>query len=944
MKNRGLEFFLSEVSGFLPPENIITDHFRRTAFGQDASFYRYIPSAILKAGSENDIQKIIISANKYIVPVTFRAAGTSLCGQGVTDSVLISASRDWNEFSISEDASKVTMTPSAIGGKVNLSLARFNRKLGPDPASVNSAMIGGIAANNASGMTSGIDYSCYSTLDSIRAVFSDGSILDTSEDESVENFMKSGNRIAEYIAELAVKIKADQKLSDVIREKYRIKNTTGYGLNSLIDFNNPKDIIQHLLIGSEGTLGFISQITLKTVPDFPHKATAFVVFGSVFEACSFILKLDSQKVNAAELFDSNSIKAVSSLHEIRKHIQKFDNSAAALLIELTAESAGELSENIAEVREYFKLSDISNDPVFVDDPKEYSALWNIRKGLFPAICKSRTLPSTVIIEDVCFKPENLAEGVTSLKELFNRFGYNEAAVWGHAISGNTHFVIYRDFTDPAENLKYKHFMDALAFLIIRKFSGSLKAEHGTGRNMAPFVEFEWGKALYSVMKEIKRIFDPKGILNPGVIINDDRLVHLKNIKKPVLFSESGNKCIDCGFCEDVCPSKNLTLTPRQRLIMLREIELCRLSDDLDSASSLTDLFSYYGIETCASDGLCANRCPAGINTGNVIKLLKSGKHSPSFKDMSKALSENFSTLLNFLRISLLASEAAGKILPVKLTEKLTLLLNEISGNLIPFRSRFIPRTLFFRKGKNKDSFRTDSPSVVYFPSCLSRTMSPPAGSSRTLSQYEVITEVLGEAGFNIIIPESTDNLCCGMPFASKGLFETADEKSAELTESLMSVSESGKYPVLFDTTACYLRMKEFLALQNNTSLEILEPALFIEKYLMDKIHIEKLNKSAMFHIVCSAKKAGLEESYRRLATTLVTNPVFPEDIECCGFAGDKGFFIPELNRSALKDLKTYIPEGCTDGYSSGITCETGLSANSGIEYKSIFYLLHNCMK
>jgi D-lactate dehydrogenase len=222
----------------------------------------------------------------------------------------------------------------------------------------------------------------------------------------------------------------------------------------------------------------------------------------------------------------------------------------------------------------------------------------------------------VIIEDVAFPVERLAEATQDLQRLFVEFNYPEAIVYGHALEGNLHFVFTQDFGDAAEVDRYRRFMDVVCELVVKKYDGSLKAEHGTGRNMAPFVEMEWGTPAFRVMQRIKALLDPQGLLNPGVILNDDAQSHLKNLKPLPAADPLVDKCIECGFCEPKCPSRGLTLSPRQRIVGWREISrLDATGTEPQRSAELKQLYDYQGIETCAACGLCATACPWASRPG-----------------------------------------------------------------------------------------------------------------------------------------------------------------------------------------------------------------------------------------------------------------------------------------------------------------------------------------
>ncbi|MEH6471574.1 MAG: (Fe-S)-binding protein, partial [Halopseudomonas sp.] len=190
----------------------------------------------------------------------------------------------------------------------------------------------------------------------------------------------------------------------------------------------------------------------------------------------------------------------------------------------------------------------------------------------------------------------------------------------------------------------------------------------------------------------------------------------------------------------------------------------------------------------------------------------------------------------------------------------------------------------------------------------------------------------------VIYPDNLDDLCCGMPFQSKGMFEAADSKAKQTEAALLAASNDGQHPIYSDTSPCTLRMKESV----DPRLQIFEPIQFIQQFALEQLQITPVTEPIALHITCSSSRMGLAEGLVKLAKTCAQEVIIPDQITCCGFAGDKGFSTPELNESALRTLKDSLPENCHEGFSTSRTCEIGLSYHSGIEYKSIVYLVERC--
>ncbi|KOO15742.1 4Fe-4S ferredoxin [Vibrio xuii] len=913
---------------------IITEHAKRLAYGTDASFYRLVPQIVLRLKSLEEVIYAIQCCREMNIHFTFRAAGTSLSGQAVSDSVLFTLTDDWRGHEIIDDGNKILLQPGVIGADANKYLAPFQRKIGPDPASINTCKIGGIAANNASGMCCGTAQNSYRTIDSIKVVFSDGTLLDTSSKESISAFKATRPDIIDGLNALISETQNNEDLSERIRHKYRLKNTTGYALNALVDFSDPIEVLEHLMIGSEGTLGFIAEVTYNTVIEHNFKASTLLVFADLEEASQAVTTLSKTPVAAVELMDGRALRSVADKPGMPSFIQQLDLEATALLVETHASDQANIDTQCQTIMAALEDYSIIESVPFTLDPKTVATLWGIRKGMFPAVGAVREVGTTVIIEDVAFPVENLANGLRDLQALFDKYQYSEAIIFGHALEGNLHFVFTQGFESQNEIDRYGGFMDDVAELVAVKYQGSLKAEHGTGRNMAPYVELEWGKDGYQLMQKIKALFDPQGLLNPGVIINDNPHSHLENLKPMPAADSLVDRCIECGFCEPVCPSRTLTLSPRQRIVLYRELQRRRASGEQTEATELAQIFEYQGLDTCAATGLCADRCPVGINTGDLVKQLRTEKYQ-KFTPIAKWTAEHFSTTTALTRASLKANKLAVKVIGENSVAKVTNGIRKVSKGKTPIWLPETPQANSHDLDKAMERLVRSDKKVVYLPSCASRTMGQQINADDQRSLTEVTLSLIKKAGFEVIIPDSLDDQCCGMPYDSKGMTDIASEKSKQLETALWKASYEGEYPVLMDTSPCAKR-----SIENFTRpLEILEPTGFVSKYLIDNLSISPKQETVMLHITCSSQRMGLSSDMLNLAKQCVSDVVVPEHVTCCGWAGDKGFTTPELNAAAVHPLKQQVPEHCQRGFSNSRTCEIGLSHHSGIPYQSILYLV-----
>ncbi len=831
-------------------------------------------------------------------------------------------------------ANEVSLQCGITGAMANARLAKYGRRIGPDPSSIHSARIGGIVSNNASGGAFGIEHNSYHTLLGMRLVLADGTVLDTRDPASRKAFAGTHPQLLEQLSGLSARVRSDSRMSEKIRNKYKLKNTCGYGINALIDFTDPFDIIEHLFVGAEGTLGFISEVTLKTVPEYPLKATSLIFFPSLRAACEFPAFLKNCTVTASELMDRNALRAVQDRPGMPAELKQLGEDSAALLIDTSACTMEALEKQISQIKEVLENTDTLFPVEFTTDRIRYEKLWKVRKGLFTSAAAARPAGTACIIEDLAFRQDAIADALTDLRALTEKYGYHRTVIWGHILDGNIHFVITPDFSTPGSLGNYDEFMHEMVRLVIHRYDGSLKGEHGTGRNMAPFVREEWGDGIYDVMREIKQIFDPRNLLNPGVILNDDPKIHLKNIKSYPLADPIIDPCIECGFCEVSCPSRALTMTPRQRIVIYRE--MTRLSGDNRNKRVLARLekdFQYHGDATCATDGLCATACPVEINTGILIKELRFSHHGVIAGMIAGTIASHMDSMVGFIRGCLNFTAGMHRLLGTRIMAGITMFMHRVSFRVIPLWNPCMPAGAPRLNTLKTSASHPDK--VVYFPSCINRAMGKSADYGMDDSLLNKTFALLNKAGFDVIFPEKVNKLCCGMAFDSKGFKKQGRQKSAELEEALLLATNNGLIPVYCDMSPCLFRMKETL----DKRLKLYEPAEFILTYFPSRLTFRQLPIKVTVHSTCSNTKMGLDHTLKELARMCAAEVIIPENVGCCGWAGDRGFTYPELNASALKDLKSGISPDTARGYSTSRTCEIGLSLHSGISYKSIIYLV-----
>ena len=788
---------------------------------------------------------------------------------------------------------------------------------------------------------------------SARIVFPDGTMLDTGDKDSKTTFALQRPDFIARIKELRDKVRASEKLSQRIRHKYSIKNVTGLNILPFVLYDDPFDIITHLMVGSEGTLAFLSEVTMKTEYDFPYKASAMLYFQDIREACRAVVAMKEGPVMGAELLDRKSLESVND---------PIGTGLTAVLTETKAHTKEELDANIREIERILDPFDTFIPVYFTDKEEEYSKYWAIRSGIFPSVGGTREPGTTSLIEDVAFHIKDLPEATARLQNLLIKHGYNDACIYGHALEGNYHFIINQAFDTPAKVKRYEDLMDDVIALVVDKYDGSLKAEHGTGRNMAPFVAYEWGEEAWEVMREVKELFDPKGLLNPGVIFNKDPKCHIKNFKPlPLIEFQSVanahavrtdsqvNKCIECGFCEVNCLTCGFTLSSRQRVVIQREISRLRtIPAEEQRLNTLIEQYKYQGNATCAGDGLCSMSCPMGINVGDLtheIRQLEMPEGSLGYS-IGKYAANHFHGIKNTLRPVLGLANAAHSVLGDKAMTGFASGLHKFCK--LPLWTTSMPKPYRVNRRKLNISSANNPivneeiipQRVVYFPSCINQLMGVSKHAAEQTPLVTKTVEFLSKSGYVVVFPKLMDSLCCGTIWESKGMPDIADRKAAELENALYEASEQGKYPVLCDQSPCLYRMRHTM-----TKVKLYEPVEFILLFLLNKLEFTPIDRPVAVHATCSMKKMGLDKKLVELARLCSTHVLEPEEVGCCGFAGDKGFTHPEVNAYALRKLKPQTDKNCIEvGYSNSRTCEIGLTTNTNVPYMSIIFLVDECTK
>ena len=930
-----------KIRNFIEANRVKDRLIDRVSYASDAGFYQLIPEAVVHADGEEEISALLRFCKENKTPLVFRAGGSSLSGQSITDGILCNLSQHWKKCSPEQNGQFVRVQPGITGAMVNARLKPFSRKIGPDPSSISAAMMGGILSNNASGMCCGVASNSYHTTKFIRFILPDGKSYSTEKPEDYARFETESDQIAGKLTELRNRILQNPALNEKIRQRYLSKNTVGYSLNAFLDHEHPLDILARLLIGAEGTLAFISEAVMETIPEHKFKATGLLFFPDIYAACEAIIPLNDSGALMVELMDRASLKAVEDKEGMPAILASLPEEAAALLVEFQAESELQLSEMLELFDSFRPELSLLEEPEFTQEKGRQAFLWNVRKGLFPAVGAVRKSGTSVILEDIAFPLPVLGDAVKQLRNLFNKHQYDNAIIFGHARDGNLHFVVTQAFHNEEEVNRYANFMDDVVALVMQ-FGGTLKAEHGTGRNMAPFVETEWGPEAYAIMQELKYAIDPDNILNPGVILNSDPKAHLKNLKPMPAVEEEVDRCIECGYCEHACPSRELSASPRRRIVIRRALSDFQQKGDHHAVEEIVRDQHYEVMETCAVDGLCAAACPVDINTGDLVKRLRRENHSPFASKMALEIAQNFGFAESAARTILKTGHLVNRIFGANFMKNTSAAMRKAIPDFPVW-----PASMPHPPGKNSNNSTPDeNPEILYFSSCINRTL----GGDNQDNVTQKFISICNKAGIRIKHIDSENGLCCSQIFSSKGYSEAWKFTANKIVAKLWHESLEGKLPIVTDVSSCTFSFRNLHPVLNPENQKRYKQLLFPDMVellydrVLPKLPEVKKQESLLLHPVCSLHKMKAADKLQAIAQHFAQKVEMPLQGGCCGMAGDRGFLFPELTKSSAKASCNFLPENNGIIYSSTASCEIALSESLGLQAKSILTLIESAFQ
>ena len=927
--------------------DLLTDRFSLAAYATAACIYRIRPRAVVVPKHAADVVTAVKTAAALGVSVTARGAGSGVCGQALGRGIVLDFTKYMTAIlEIDADGKRVRVQPGVVTAHVNEALAPHALMLGPDPSSEPFCTIGGNLGNNASGAR-GIRYgSMREHVAYLDVVLADGSqvrLEPVEADGEAYGRPASGDDLFGRIVSGMRRVVTEN--AELIRrhEPYTSKNSAGYNLFGLLR-DGVLDLTR-LVVGSEGTLAVIVEAGLRVVPKPSERASLLLWFSCIERAAEAVHHILKQRPSACEIMERCFLDIVRADGSVpRKYLP--EEADTVLLVEQICDSRSENETFIAGVRRRI-IDDLglAFGGIEAYDPDEQEHLWQVRKRAVQILLRlpgpKRAVP---FIEDVSVPPERLVEYSRGMREIFQRFGV-EAAIYGHAGDSNLHARPLLDTRLPQDVAKMKGIATAVAHLVT-DLGGTVSCEHGDGLTRSGYLELQFGSELYALMREVKRLWDPRNILNPGKVITEQRGMHLEDLRMGPDFEQRPTgedfdrdpwagelvRCHGCGTCREFCPVYKVTgdevATPRGKANLLREI----ISGGLD----LEDLGAARMREIaglCYNCKMCLVECPSDVDVPALI--LKHKQHLAARGNLG--LAERMMVKVRPMdRVGSMVAPVSNWFMrwgPMRL----------VMDKLVGLgRDAALPR---FRHGRLKEGVEIVPAGAVrriaYFAGCFELFNEPQIGRAAL--------KVLQAMGCEILIPEQK---CCGIPKISAGDAKGAASDMRYNLDVLAPLVEAG-YTVVSGCPSCVLTLTDDypgMAVGDERARLVAEHTRDVHDLLTEMLEARGaedfcggsagLPRTALwqrtrlaYQSPCHLRAAGRGEQPRRLVERLLGLEFVLSSDTCCGMGGMYGLKSKNAlisSRIAQPVFEKILKSGAEAVVTSCGMCRTQLARGTGL--------------
>jgi len=873
------------------------DDISRALYSTAACIFKIMPMGIVIPKDEEDLIKVVNYAYAHKIPITARGSGSSLAGQALGEGIIIDFSKYMNKIlEINEKESYVRVQPGIVLADLNKALSSIDKFFPPDPSSGNWCTIGGMIANNSGGARSAKYGDTRAYTISLKIVLANGEVITARPIELYSDEWKKIIDSKTLESEVYRRLREIyEKNQNLIEEGYPkvSRNSSGYYLKEMI--KDGRMDITKLFVGSEGTLGIITEAKLKIVERPKVKATALAYFSSLDDAGKAIIEILNFKPSAGELMDE---RLVGMIRQARPDINEWlpEDTNTVILMEFDGDDIEKIKDEIEKMRKH--LVDDLKIAIRIDvayDPFEQERLWQIRKSAVPIMNRTKGEKKLIpLVEDASVHPYKIPNYINGIYEIFEKHEV-ESIVYGHANDGNIHVRLAMNLKDRKDFDKMQPIADEVHDLVL-SLGGTFSGEHGDGRLRSAYLP-KLFKQIYPFFKEVKSVFDPLNILNPNVKISDDKNNLIKNLRYDPSYRlvKTGTSlddleyiieieaCHGCAQCKstiltNMCPVYKALydekVAPRSKANLLRSLISGQINADHIDLKELLEVLDY-----CLVCKMCSIECPTNVNIPKMVLQARA--------DFVKKTGQPFSdyVIMNvpfILRLGSITRSITNRFMNMRF-------FRSIMQRTLGLDERIkIPR---FHRDEIKNWSREPlgyNGKVVYFVGCFARWVEPEIGRATV--------DVLARNGVKVVVP---DQDCCGVPMLGHGRLDLA-RKKMELNLKKLSKFVMDGYDIVSTCPSCSLSLKEdYVDFLNNKDAKLISEHTYdIGEYLMMLYNEGRLNmefkesylpNSITYHAPCHLKAQEIgKPTWELLKKILKLNFKEIADDTCCGMAGTYG--------------------------------------------------------
>ena len=867
---------------------VLFDDLHRTLYSTAACIYEIRPLGAVVPRHEADVLAVLDYARRNGLPVTARGGGSGLAGQTLGRGIILDLSKHFRRIGEADGAAgTVRAQPGVVQARLNRSLRRQGLHFAPDPSSSAWCTLGGMVANNAGGSHTVSHGATRENVVSLRVALATGEVIETRPVPRAALAAVSGADPHDRLAAGLLRIADTHRTVIEARQPRTRRNSSGYALREAA--NGSVDLAR-LLVGSEGTLGIVLEATLRVLPVAKAKATALVLFDDLEKAGAGVVTVLESAPSAVELLDRTFIEVIRAAD--RRLASGLPGGTEALLIvELEGDDPREVSDRLDRLDAALvgRLG-LATEVRKAARPEETARIWAVRKAASPILSRLEGRQrNTRFIEDAAVDPGRLAEFVRRLRDLLKRHDL-QAAIFGHAGDSNLHCNPLMNPKDPRDLLTMERVAEEFVDLVM-DLGGSLSGEHGDGRLRTPFLRRAYGP-LVDAFAEVKTLFDPQGILNPGIIVHDgasrltDDLRYGAGYRRATtatrldaeVWGREVEKCHGCGACRDYCPvaveTGDEAATARAKGNLLRAV----ISGRLEASVVATDGFKEI-MDLCVNCRLCHSECPTAIDIPGMAVLAK----EIYVRQRGKRVADRLLTAAGpLLRAGSALAPLANAALGAPLLRRLTAPLTGLAARrrLQPFARRPLAIRM--------PSVDPEGRKVAYFHGCF-------GGYQDLEGEGAAALELLEGLGCAVAVPPQE---CCGIAAITYGHLDDVRPAAERNVATFLDLLRRGYTPV-YSAPSCGLALVEDYPrlLETPQSAVLARHVRDLHDYVLEilegdaaaRARLRRVPLRLTYHNPCHLQARGLGDSVVRLLRLVPGVEVVPigED-HCCGIAGTFG--------------------------------------------------------